>query len=156
MKTIAFTVRATEKQSLRWKRAADGEGHRAVGTWLAEAADRYLEAVARAGKLVPMGWRRSAYFSVQLTGRLEEMTTVRGWVSHPFAFYRGTAAGANRNSNLFSLVYFPSGRIIATLRSAAQCRSLASELARLWVRWGGSEPIEDPRPAIERHQREDV
>ncbi|MBW8877634.1 MAG: hypothetical protein JF614_21925, partial [Acidobacteria bacterium] len=72
MKTIAFTVRATEKQSIRWKRAADGEGHRAVGTWLAEAADRYLEAVARAGKLVPMGWRRCAVFSVRLPDR-EEM-----------------------------------------------------------------------------------
>ena len=155
MKTVAFTVRATEKQSVRWKRAADGEGHRAVGTWLAEAADRYLEAVARAGKLVPMGWRRCAVFSVRLPDR-EEMATVRGWASHPFAFYRGTAAGPDRRSSFYTLVYFPSGRIIATLRSAAQTRSLASELARLWVRWGGSEPIDDPRPAIDRAQREDV
>ena len=155
MKTTAFTVRATEKQSIRWKRAADGEGHRAVGTWLAEAADRYLEAVARAGKLVPMGWRRRADFSVRLTGQ-EEMTSVAGAVSHPFAYYRGTNAGADRYSDFYTLVYFPSGRIIATLRSAAQCRSLASELARLWVRWGGSEPMEDPRPVIERHRREDV
>ena len=154
MKTIAFTVRATEKQSIRWKRAADGEGHRAVGTWLAEAADRYLEAVARAGKLVPMGWRRSAVFSVRLAS--QEMTPVKGFVSHPFAYYRGTDAGADRYSDFFTLVYFPSGRIIATLRSAAQCRSLASELARLWVRWGGSEPTEDHRPVIDRHQREDV
>src|SRR5437763_16473524 len=92
VKTAAFTVRATEKQSIRWKRAADGEGHRAVGTWLAEAADRYLEAVARAGKLVAMGWRRCAAFSVRLPDR-EEMATVRGWPSHPFAFYRGPYAG---------------------------------------------------------------
>ncbi|MBW8878331.1 MAG: hypothetical protein JF614_25485 [Acidobacteria bacterium] len=141
MKTVAFTVRATEKQSIRWKQAADGVGHMEVGTWLAEAADRYLEAVARAGKLVPMGWRR-AVFSVRLASG--EMAPVSGSVSHPFAYYRGTDAGADRYSGFFTLVYYPSGRIIATLRSAAQCRSLASELARLWVRWGGSEPIEDP------------
>ncbi len=84
------------------------------------------------------------------------MATVRGWVSHPFSYFRGAAAGPDRRSCFYTLVYFPSGRIIATLRSAAQCRSLASELARLWVRWGGSEPIEDPRLAIEWHQREDV
>jgi hypothetical protein len=155
MKTVAFTVRATEKQSLQWRRAADGEGHRAVGTWLAEAADRYLEAVARAGKLVPMGWRRKGVFSVRLPSH-KEMVSVEGAVSHPFAYYRGTDAGADRYSDFYTLVYFPSGRIIATLRSAAQCRSLASELARLWVRWGGSEPIEDPRPVIDRHQWEDV
>jgi hypothetical protein len=42
VKVATFTVRATEKQSIRWKQAADGEGHMEVGTWLAEAADRYL------------------------------------------------------------------------------------------------------------------
>jgi len=128
VKTVALTVRATEKQSIRWKQAADGEGHRAVGTWLAEAADRYLEAVASAGKLIPMGWRRSAVFSVRPAS--QEMASVTGAVSHPFAYYRGTNAGADRYSDFYTLVYFPSGRIIATLRSAAQCRSLASELAR--------------------------
>ncbi len=56
----------------------------------------------------------------------------------------------------FTLVYIPAGRIIATLRSAAQCRSLASDLARQWVRWGGQEPAEDPTPVIERHRLEAV
>lgn len=39
LKATSYTVRATDKQSLRWKRAASGSGHLAVGTWLAEAAD---------------------------------------------------------------------------------------------------------------------
>jgi hypothetical protein len=49
VKRASYTVRATEKQSLRWNRAAEAEGHRSVGTWLAEAADRHLDALQRAG-----------------------------------------------------------------------------------------------------------
>ena len=42
MKTASFTVHATAEQSIRWKRAADAEGHRSAGTWLAAATDAYL------------------------------------------------------------------------------------------------------------------
>jgi hypothetical protein len=154
MKTASFTVRATEKQSLRWKRAADAEGHASVGTWLAEAADRFLDALQRAGKPVPLGWRRCAVFAVRTPCQGE--LRVSGSVSHPFGYYRGTDARADRYNDFFTLVFLPSGRIIATLRSAAQCRTLAAELARVWVRWGGEEPAEDPAPLLQRFQREDV
>ncbi|MFL6260634.1 MAG: hypothetical protein ACJ76Y_13045 [Thermoanaerobaculia bacterium] len=50
----------------------------------------------------------------------------------------------------------PQARVLATLRTFAHCKALASELARLWVRWGGSEPTEDPAPLLQRFQREDV
>ena len=154
MKFSTFTVRATEKQSLRWKRAADADGHRSVGTWLAVAADRHLDGLQRAGRPVPLGWRRSGTFTARLsTG---EAVTVQGFVSLPFGYYRGTDARADRYNDFFTLVYIPSGRIIATLRSAAQCRTLAAELARAWVRWGGEEPAEDPAPLLQRFQREDV
>lgn len=154
MKTAAFTVRATEKQSLRWKRAADAEGHASVGGWLAEAADRHLAAVQRAGKPVPLGWRRFATFSVQRPQG--EPFRVRGYLSHPFGFYRGTEAKADRCSHFYTLVYVPDGRIIATLKSAVQCRTLAADLARLWVRWGGEQPVEDPGAVVGRHARESV
>lgn len=154
LKTASFAVRATVEQSARWKRAAEGAGHAAVGTWLAEAADSHLEALRRAGRPVPLGWRRRAIFSVQLAGG--EPVPVRGSVSHPFGYYRGTDARVDRHSDFFTLAYIPSGRILATLRSAGQCRSLAAELARVWVRWGGSEPAVDPAPLLQRSQREDV
>ena len=153
MKTASFTVRASEKQSLRWKRAAEHEGHRSVGTWLAEAADRYLDALARAGKPLPLSWRRGR-FTVRLEGG--ETVSVKGHVSPPFFAYRGAADGHDPQSDHFSLVYQPTGRLIATLRSYAQCRTLAAELSRTWVRWGGSEPSEDPAPLLQRFQREDV
>jgi hypothetical protein len=68
----------------------------------------------------------------------------------------GTDAGADRYSDFYTLVYVPARRIIATLRSAAQCRSLANELSRVWVSWGGTEPAEDPAPLLQRFQREDT
>ena len=42
MKVASFHVRATEAQSVRWKRAADSAGV-AVGNWLARAADARLQ-----------------------------------------------------------------------------------------------------------------
>lgn len=153
MKTASFHVRATERQSLRWKRAAEAEGHASAATWLAEVADRYLDGLKRAGGPVPLAWRRAATFTVRMP---EGETRVRGWVSHPFGLFRGTDGGADRQHNFFTLVFLPAGRIIATLRSAAQCRTLAAELARLWVKRGGEEPAEDPAPLLQRFQREDV
>ena len=154
VKTASFTVRATERQSLRWKRAADSEGHRSVGTWIAEALDRHLDALQRAGKPLPLGWRKGATLTVSTPHRGE--LRVSGLVSHPFGYFRGTDAGADRYSDFYTLVFLPDGRIIATLRSAAQCRTLAAELARVWVRWGSEQPAEDPAPLLQRFQREDV
>ena len=153
VKVASFTVRATERQSLRWKRAAEAEGHASAGTWLAEAADRHLDAMQRAGRPVPLAWRRAATFTVRMP---QGETRVHGWASHPFGLYRGTDAGRDHQHNFFTLVFLPAGRIIATLRSAAQCRTLAAELARLWVKRGGEEPAEDLAPVLHRFQREDV
>jgi hypothetical protein len=154
LKVATFSVRATERQSLRWKRAADHEGHRSVGTWLAEAADRYLDAVIRAGKPLPLAWHWGR-FRVRFLGGTEG--EVKGLISQPFGIYLGTEEGpktGRRESH--TLVYIPAARQLATLRTAAHCRSLASELARVWVRWGGNEPSEDPAPLLQRFQREDV
>jgi len=154
MKVAAFTVRATERQSLRWKRAADHEGHRSVGTWLAEAADRYLDALQRAGRPLPLAWGWGR-FRVRLEDGSEP--ELRGWIARPFGFFRGGSTGPSyMGCHRYTLVYLPTARIVATFRSAAHCRSLASELARLWVRWGGNEPSEDPAPLLQRFQREDV
>jgi hypothetical protein len=154
MKTASFTVRATMAQSVAWKRAAERESHASVGTWLAEAADRHLDALRRAGKPLALAWRRGR-FRVALEGGEAEMT---GWVAPPFGFFHGSPAGAIPwgSTKHYSLVYVPQGRIVATFGRAGYCKSLASELARTWVRWGGREPEEDPAPLLQRFQREDV
>ena len=154
LKTAAFTVRATALQSARWKQAAESEGHASVGTWLAEAVDAYLEHRTRAGKPLPLFWSRG-HFCVELED--ESMPEVRGWIARPFGIFRGTEDGPReRGSKVYTLAYLPSGRPVATFRSARHCKALAGELARLWVRWGGREPQEDAGPVVERLRREEA
>jgi hypothetical protein len=91
--------------------------------------------------------------------RLEDGTEpeLPGWIARPFGIFRGTDAGPlYMGCHLYTLAYLPTRRILGTFRTAAHCKALASDLARLWVRWGGSEPAEDPGPLIERHRREDL
>ena len=155
MKTASFTVRATEKQSLRWKRAAHAEGHASVGTWLAEAVDAHLDALQRAGKPLPLAWGLGR-FRVRLEDGYEP--EVRGWIARPFGIFHGTPEGPipHGSTHYYTLAYLPALRLLATFRTARHCKALASDLARLWVRWGGREPAEDPAPLLQRFQREDV
>jgi hypothetical protein len=155
MKVASFTVHATAQQSARWKQAAEHEGHRSAGSWLAVAADRYLDGLRRAGRPVPLAWHRGNF---RVTLRGGETITVKGQLSPPFGLFPGTPEGpaSYQGRRRFTLVFVPQDRILATLRTAAHCRALASELSRVWVRWGGSEPIEDPAPLLQRFQREDL
>jgi hypothetical protein len=147
MKTASFTVRATLAQSERWKRAADAEGFLSAGAWLAEAADAYLKARVRAGRPLPLAWRRGARFRVILMDGAD--VEIRGVVSPPFGVFQGTADGPDGN-HLRTLVHLPSRRVIATLRSSRQCRTLAAEIAPALLR--GELP--DSAPIVERHIRE--
>jgi hypothetical protein len=146
VKTAAFTVHGTAEQSIRWKRAAEAEGHRSAGTWLAAAADAYLRVRARAGQPLPLAWHLGAFTAYLMDGRDVHL---RGVVSPPFGVFRGTSHGPDRNK-LRTLVHLPTGRIIATLKSSRQCRILAAELAPVLLR--GELP--DLAPLVERHVRE--
>jgi hypothetical protein len=146
MKTAAFTVHGDARQSTRWKQAAEGESFSSVGAWLARAADAYLRIREKAGLPVALAWHRGVFKVRQIDGREREM---RGMISPPFALYRGTAYGPDRNKGR-TLVHLPSGRIIATLRRSAQARALASEIAPVLLR--GELP--DLGPVVERHIRE--
>ncbi len=148
MKVATFTVHATAEQSVRWKRAAEAEGHRSAGTWLALAADAYLRVRARAGHPLPLAWHLGAFTARLMDGREVQ---VRGVVSPPFGVFRGTSHGPDRNK-LRTLVHLPSCRIIATLKSSRQCRTLAAELAPVLLR--GELP--ELGPIVERHRRESV
>jgi hypothetical protein len=93
MKVASFTVGASAEQSRRWKMAAEADGHRAVGSWLSEAADAYLKARERAGRPVPLAWHRGR-FRVILAGGEEmsvqgmELPRFRGHLA-PFLGERG-------------------------------------------------------------------
>ena len=146
LKVATFTVHATAEQSARWKRAAEAEGHASAGTWLAGAADAYLKVRARAGQPLPLAWHRGRF---AFEGR-----EVRGLVSHPFAIYR-----MHPRLNRYALLLLPTGRQLATLSYSRQCQTLASELARVWVRWDGQglePPSQDPGPILDRHRRESL
>jgi hypothetical protein len=152
VKVASFTVGATQEQSIRWKRAADAEGWASVGTWLARAADAYLEHRSRAGLPLPLAWAKG---TVQVRLQDGREADLPGWIAPPFGIYRGDAAGPGYHGcHLYTLVYVPARRQLATFRYITQCKALASDLARLWVRWGGSEPAEDPAPVLERHGAE--
>jgi hypothetical protein len=148
VKVASFSVRATEAQSVRWKRAAEAEGFTSAGAWLAEAADAYLKARARIGRPLPLAWRLGRFLVVLMDEREVE---VRGKVSPPFGIFQGSSHGPDTNK-LRTLVHLPSRRVIATLRSFRQCRSLAAELAPAILR--GELP--DPVPLVERHVRESL
>ena len=150
MKVATFTVHADVLQSARWKQATQAEGFQSVGAWLAGAADAYLKVRARAGVPIPLAWRRGT-FNVELaTG---ERITARGKVSLPFGIYEGTGSHiSERRIHRFTLVYMPAGRPLATLESSRNCKALAAELARTWVRWDGQggEPGERLESVVSR------
>ena len=150
MKTASFTVRATMPQAIRWHQAAEADGHAAVGTWLAEAADTYLKARARAGRPLPLAWHLGRFRVCLEAGAEPE---VRGWIARPFGVFRGTEAGPGyRGCHLYTLAYLPARRLVATFRYARQCRALASELAPILLR----EDRELAAGVVDRHRRESV
>jgi hypothetical protein len=145
LKTVTFTVHATAEQSIRWNRAAQAEGFRSAGTWLASAADAYLRVRAKAGLPLPLAWHLGAFTVHLMDGR---EITVRGVVSPPFAIYQGTSHGPDMNK-LRTLVHIPTRKVIATLRSSRQCKALAAELAPIWIR-----DQERAEGVVDRHIRE--
>lgn len=146
MKVASFTVHATAEQSVRWKRAAEGEGHRSAGTWLAGAADAYLQVRARAGQPIALAWHLGAFTVRLMDGREVD---VRGMISPPFGYYTGNSHGPDRNKRR-TLIHLPARRVIATLRSSRQARALASEIAPALL----CGELPDLAPVVERHVRE--
>jgi hypothetical protein len=153
MKTASFHVRATTAQAERWNRAAEAEGHRSTGGWIACAVDAYLKVRAKAGLPLPLAWHLSA-FRVRLDDGTEP--ELRGWVSPPFGLFHGNGAGPipTGSTHCYTLVYIPARRIVATFRYAKHGRALAAELAGIWARHGGEETDIRAGPVVERHVRE--
>lgn len=156
MKVATFTLHATADQSARWKRAAEAEGYASVGTWASRALDAYLKLRLTAGAPVPLAWARGRVRAVLDDGQVHQL---RGLISPPFGLFHGSAAGPLSwgSTHRYTLCYTPSGRLLATFRYAAHCKALASDLARVWVRWDGAgaePPSQEPRPIVARHLTE--
>lgn len=153
LRVASFTVHANPHQVAAWRMAAEAAGFSSVGSWLAEAADSYLRHVQGSGRPRKLRWRQ-ARFKVRLLDG--EHVLVPGRVSHPFAIFRGSVekegvAGCHAQT----LVYLPGDRILATLRTSAECQALASELAATWVTWGDGVSEERDRAVVivERYRR---
>ncbi len=140
-----FTVAANAGQSARWRRAAEMAG-RAVDSWLGEAADCYLKARARVGNPLPLAWHRGRFKVNLMDGSTVE---IHGMISAPFGEFEGTSHGKRTGFMKRTLVHIPTGKVIATLRTARQCKALASELAPVYARDEAA-----VAGVVERHRRE--
>jgi hypothetical protein len=97
---------------------------------------------------IALAWRKGR-FCVELQAGVAELP---GFVSPPFGAFRGSVTGRGVAAcHRYTLVYVPAGRILATMQTYVQCKALAAELARLWVRGDGSEPSGNPGPVIPTH-----
>lgn len=122
-----------------------GEGFASVGAWAAGALDASWSTGPGAGRPIPLAWSIGA-FKIRLLDGYE--VTLCGHLSPPFGYFRGTAEGPVARHH-FSLVHLPVCKLIASLRSARQAQTLASELAPIlaWDEHGGA-------AVVERHVRE--
>ncbi|HEV7508559.1 MAG TPA: hypothetical protein VGS07_27000 [Thermoanaerobaculia bacterium] len=102
--------------------------------------------MARSGRPVPLAWRRGC-FTVRLEGG--ELVPVKGHVSPPFGSFAGTEEGPASycGRHRHPLVFLPDCRVIATLRSFRECKTLAAEIAPALIR--GELP--DPAPILKSH-----
>ena len=151
VKVAHFTIAASIEQSARWKQAAEMAGHLSIGTWLAEAADTFMEARAgaRAGAGPPLAlsWRRGGRFRVALEDGQEVEQS--GWLSPPFGIFGHTASPESLGAKAYTLVYVPERRMLGTFRFIDKARALASELAPSLVR---GLPPPDPGGILERYR----
>ena len=91
--------------------------------------------------------QRGARFNLRLPhGERIHQTARRSGDTRP----PGLAEHRRRPYAQHTLAYLPDGRILATLGTYRECRALAAELARAWVRWGGKEPPGKPAGEIIR------
>ncbi len=141
----SYTVHSTPAQAERWETAAVAHGRMTVGSWLAQAADAYLEEMGKAGKRLPMVWTKGV-FQARIYDRLVwpwqyRDVEVQGKISGRFGIYQGDDRGQEtRNNHVHSLVHLPTRRIVATLSHHRSCRAFAGELVYLWINWDQEDP----------------
>jgi hypothetical protein len=144
MKTFSYTVHASDGQRERWEAAAVAHGRMTVGSWLAQAADAYLEKMAQSGKRLPLHWRRGKFrariYNLNVHPNQYQEVEVRGTISGRFGIFPGTVYGQGNTDHAFCLTHIPTRRIIACLTYQRACKAFAAELVYLWVNWDQEDP----------------
>jgi hypothetical protein len=125
-----ITIRPTQEQAERWRAAAQYDGARSVGTWLASLAAERLRYLGRYVPRMPLVWRPGRFRLRKPDG--SEGEEVAGIVAGPF--------GVSRNDESFTLTHVPTGCRLATLTQQRRCKFLARELAGLRVDWKATDP----------------
>lgn len=145
-KVTTFAVRAAGEQAERWQAAAEYEGARNVGTWLATLA---TERLRQLGRLVPrmvLRWRRDRFHVMERpeTGGELQPREVAGIVGGPFGIYRQGFVTP------FHLVHTPTGCTLISLPKMGRCKSLARKLATFKIKWSATVPEEVTGPDVDR------
>ena len=149
-KMIDFTVRATPQQAARWGGAAQHDGARNVGAWLASLASARLRDLGRYVPRIALRWRRAHFNALRLpyfNAPEATLHEVNGIVAGPFGIYKDEDDGLRpRRPPTFHLVHVPTGSHLANLPLRKRCKTLARELGTYRVNWDASVPEEVPGP----------
>ena len=154
-KMIDFTVRATPQQAARWGGAAQHDGARNVGAWLAPLASERLRYLGRYVPRMVLRWRRAHFNALRLpyfNAPEATLHEVNGIVAGCFGIYKDQEDEdlRPRMPPTFHLVHVPTGSHLAKLRRRKECKTLARELAMFKVNWQTSVPEEVPGPEWSR------
>ena len=136
----------------KWHQAARYLGHKNVRVWVRCVVEVFLETGGRFFPILPLKWKRTTFDAIQAKwgqgGQEYAPHEVRGWTSGPFGIYHGChVAGSSEG---FTLAHLPTGRKLATLNLARDCRKLAEELAGLRIGWHQIEPEKVGGPDSEK------
>jgi hypothetical protein len=140
MARTTLTIRTTAEQAQRWQAAAQYEGARSVGAWLATLAAARLRYLGRMVPRMPLVWHPGTIH--RRSDSSEESFPVAGIVAGPF--------GVHKDGESFVLSHVPTGRRLARLPKQRRCKTLARELAALRVDWQATDPEAVTGPDISR------
>src|SRR6476646_6279276 len=153
-KMIDCTVRAAPQQAARWGGAAQHDGARNVGAWLASLATARLRYLGRYVPRMVLRWRRAHFNALRLpyfNAPEATLHEVNGIVAGPFGIYKDEEDDRRpRIPPDFHLVHVPTGSHLAKLRRRKECKTLARQLATFKVNWDASVPEEVPGPEWSR------
>src|SRR6476646_4991800 len=149
------TVHATRQQLARWGGAAQHDGARNVGAWLASLATERLRHLGRFVPRMALRWRRAHFNALRLpyfNAPEATLHEVNGIVAGPFGIYRDEEDEdlRPRRPPTFNLVHVPTGSHLAKLPLRKRCKTLARELRTYRVNWDASVPEEVPGPEWSR------
>jgi hypothetical protein len=156
-KMTTLTVRVSRQQLARWGGAAQYDGARNVGAWLATLATARLRALGRYVPRLVLRWQRSRFKALRLPAfdaKEAALLEVAGIVAGPFGIYKDPREPlpGPRLPAVFHLVHVPTGSHLAKLPLRKRCKSLARELATYKVNWTTEVPEEVTGPELWKSQ----